>query len=151
MHGTIVTNIPNELRAITSSGIVAAADGIKDYVQNKTQEQVNKDVSDDLSEHNSKILQVQDDVFEAEQTIAQQQIEIESNRQEINAKQFKAGAIETDPAPTEDSDNLVRSGAIYQALKDLEDKWEYITQEEYDELVETGKVNPAKIYLIPEE
>jgi len=36
MHGTIVTNIPNELRAITSSGIVAAADGIKDYVQNKT-------------------------------------------------------------------------------------------------------------------
>jgi len=36
MHGTIVTNIPNELRAVTSSGIVASTDGIKDYVQNKT-------------------------------------------------------------------------------------------------------------------
>ena len=43
-HGNVTTNIPAELKSAATDGVVASAEGIFDYVQNKTQEQINQEL-----------------------------------------------------------------------------------------------------------
>ena len=42
-HGDVTTNIPAELKSVAMGGIVASADGIFDYNENKTQEELNQE------------------------------------------------------------------------------------------------------------
>lgn len=44
-HGTTTIPIPAELKAAATNGVVTAAEGVFDYNQNKTQEQINQELS----------------------------------------------------------------------------------------------------------
>lgn len=43
-HGQVTTNVPAELKSAAVGGVVASAEGIFDYNENKTQEQLNQDL-----------------------------------------------------------------------------------------------------------
>lgn len=43
-HGNVTTNTPAELKSAAVNGVVAAAEGIFDYVQNKNQEVINQEL-----------------------------------------------------------------------------------------------------------
>lgn len=55
MKGKHTVNIPGELASVASNGVVASADGIYDYNQNKSQEDINSETVGRLSGQDAKI------------------------------------------------------------------------------------------------
>lgn len=76
---------------------------------------------------------------------------IQSNRQEINAKQFDISAAVFDALPIQNSENLVRSGGIYTAINQLKNRIVFLTEEQYNALVEAHTVDANCIYMIYED
>lgn len=97
--------IGGRLHDVSTDHVVAGADEIFDDAQNKKQSVVNQKVD---AEFNTPITGVKARLTKAEGDIVE-------NREEINRKQFDVSAAVIDAVPTEDSENLVRSGAIYEA------------------------------------
>ena len=98
-------NVGGRLHSIATGNILAGADEILDDAQNKKQSVINQEVD---AEFNNIITGVKPRLTKAEGDIAE-------NREEINRKQFDVSAAVIDAVPTKNSENLVRSGAIYEA------------------------------------
>ena len=48
-HGKNTITVPGELRAVDTEGVVVAAEGVKDYIKGKTQEQINADIYTEIT------------------------------------------------------------------------------------------------------
>lgn len=93
--------IGGRLHSTATGNVVAGANEILDDTKGKKQNVINSETDTHLGNLDAEIIRVEGKTDE--------------NREEINRKQFEAGAVEIDPYPIENSENLVRSGAIYDA------------------------------------
>ena len=129
-------NIPARLKNVSVGGHVAGVEDIIDDEQNKTQKQINKDVKDKLNTIDGDVLVEKERAEAAESNLSSRLSDVEA-RDALNidgegrtfatgddfnnpdsikrAKVATVGSIidSTDDEPTAGSDNLVKSGAIY--------------------------------------
>ena len=69
----------------------------------------------------------------------------------IDAKVFEAGGVTFDTKPTAGSTNPVTSDGILKAITALQDKTQYVTEEEYNRLLSQGAILDDVEYNIYEE
>lgn len=109
MKGENTIGIPGELSSVAKGGVVSSAEGIYDYKKEATQENINERVYEDITQVGNDVILEERRAEEAEHAL----------EREIQGKQFEIGAAVFDIVPTKDSDNLLRSGTIYEALYKL--------------------------------
>ena len=137
MKGNNLIKIPGELYAPTAEGVVVSADGVKDYVQRKTQETLNQDLITEAAETRQIAAQAAASAASMENIITilqslgeqdiaralQHEVRIQQNERDITQLQLQIG----DYTLTE------------------------VTEAQMETLIENDPADPDTIYLVPEE
>lgn len=137
MKGRNLVKAPGELYAPTPEGVVVSADGVKDYRQNKMQEEINqevvntaneaKEIAQDAASSASSMENIVNVLREqGEQDIAtalDHEARIQDNEADIETLQGQVGNLKLTCISEEDYENLKASG-------ELEPNTLYFTAEE---------------------
>lgn len=137
MKGNNLIKVPGELSAPTAEGVVVSADGVKDYIQRKSQETLNQEFITESAETRQIATQAAASAASMENIITilqslgeqdvaralQHEVRIQHNEQDIAQLQSQIG------------DYIITE----------------VTEAEMEALIENDETDENTLYLIPEE